>query len=39
MKTKKAEIMARPAYKRYSAQFKEQALERAGRDIPKVAQD
>jgi transposase-like protein len=39
MKTKKVEIMARSAYKRYSAQFKEQALERAGRDIPKVAQD
>ena len=40
MKPKKKEITARSAYKRYTAQFKEQALERAGRDgIPKVAQD
>ena len=40
MKAKKGEITARSAYKRYTAQFKEQALERAGRDgIPKVAQD
>jgi hypothetical protein len=40
MKTKKEEVTARSAYKRYTAQFKEQALERADRDgIPKVAQD
>ena len=41
MKPKKEETTAaRPAYKRYTAQFKEQALERADRDgIPKVAQD
>ena len=40
MKTKKEEVTARSAYKRYTAQFKEQALELAGRDgIPKVAQD
>jgi transposase len=40
MKTKKEELPARSVYKRYTAQFKEQALERAGRDgIPKVAQD
>jgi hypothetical protein len=39
MKTKKEEVTARPAYKRYTAQFKEQALERADRDgVPKVAQ-
>ena len=40
MKTKKEEITARPAYKRYTAQLKGQAPERADRDgIPKVAQD
>jgi transposase len=40
MKTKKEEISARPAYKRYTSQFKEQAIERTDRDgIPKVAQD
>mgnify|MGYP002775276152 CR=1 FL=1 len=40
MKTKKEELPARSAYKRYTAQFKEQALERADRDgIPKVVQD
>ena len=40
MKTKKAEITAQSAYKRHTAQFKEQALERADRDgIPKVVQD
>ena len=40
MKPKKEEITARSAYKRYTAQFKEHALELAGRDgIPKVAQD
>jgi transposase len=40
MKTKKEEITARSAYKRYTAQFKEQALERADRDgIPRVSQD
>ncbi len=40
MKTKKEEMAARPAYKRYATQFKGQALERADRDgIPKVAQD
>ena len=40
MKTKKEELPARSAYKRYTAQFKEQALERADRDgIPKVSQD
>ena len=40
MKTKIEEFPARSAYKRYTAQFKEQALERADRDgIPKVAQD
>lgn len=40
MKTKKEEFPARFAYKRYTAQFKEQALELADRDgIPKVAQD
>ena len=39
-KTKKEEITARPAYKRYTSQFKEQALERTDRDgVPKVAQD
>jgi hypothetical protein len=38
MKTKKEEITARPTYKRYTAQFKEQALGLAERDgIPKVA--
>lgn len=37
MKTKKEEITARPAYKRYTAQFKEQALGLVERDgIPKV---
>jgi hypothetical protein len=37
MKTKKEEFPARPAYKRYIPQFKEQALERADRDgIPTV---
>jgi len=40
MKTKEEVVTARPAYKRYATQFKEQALERADRDgIPKVAQD
>lgn len=40
MKTKKEEFPARSAHKRYTAQFKEQALERTDRDgIPKVAQD
>ena len=40
MKTKKEEITARSAYKRYTSQFKEQALERTDRDgVPKVAQD
>jgi transposase len=40
MKNKKEEFPARSAYKRYTAQFKEQALELANRDgIPKVAQD
>ncbi|MBM3413211.1 MAG: transposase, partial [Bacteroidetes bacterium] len=40
MKTKKEDITVRSAYKRYTAQFKEQALERADKDgIPKVAQD
>jgi transposase len=40
MKTKKEEFPARSAYKRYTAQIKWQALERADRDgIPKVAQD
>jgi len=40
MKTKKEEITARSSYKRYTTQFKEQALERADLDgIPKVAQD
>ena len=40
MKTKKEVITARSAYKRYTSQFKEQALERADRDgVPKVAQD
>ncbi len=40
MKTKKEEFPARSTYKRYTAQFKEQVLERAGRDgIPMVAQD
>ncbi|MEQ1558055.1 MAG: transposase [Methyloglobulus sp.] len=40
MKTKKEEFPARPTYKRYTAQFKEQALERADHDgIPKVSQD
>jgi transposase len=40
MKTKKEELPARSVYKRYTAQFKERALERADRDgIPKVAQD
>lgn len=40
MKTKKEELSARPAYKRYTPLFKEQALERTGRDgIAKVAQD
>jgi transposase len=40
MKAKKEEITARSAYKRYTAQFKEQALERVDRDgIAKVAQD
>ena len=38
MKTEKEDMMSRFAYKRYSAQFKGQALDRAGRDgIPKVA--
>ncbi|MBM4208408.1 MAG: transposase [Gammaproteobacteria bacterium] len=40
MKTKKEEITARFAYKRYTSPFKEQALERTDRDgDPKVAQD
>ena len=40
MKTKKEEFPSLSSYKRYTAQFKEQALERADRDgIPKVAQD
>ena len=40
MKTKKEEISARSAYKRYTSQFKEQAVERTDRDgVPKVAQD
>ena len=40
MKTKKEEVTARSAHKRYTAQFKEQALERADRDgIPRVSQD
>ncbi len=40
MKTKKEEITAWFAYKRYTSQFKEQALERTDRDgLPKVAQD
>jgi transposase len=40
MKTKKEEFPTRSAYKKYTAQFKEQALEFADRDgIPKVAQD
>ena len=40
MKTKKEEITARSAYKRYTSQFKEQALERTDRDgVPKAAQD
>jgi transposase len=40
MKTKKEDLPARSAYKRYTAQFKEQALERADRDgIPKVAKN
>ena len=40
MKPKKEEFPARSAYKRYTAQFKEQALERAGRDgIPAVSKD
>ena len=40
MKTKKEEKPTRSAYKRYTSQFKEQALERTDRDgVPKVAQD
>lgn len=40
MKNKKEEFPARSAYKRYTPQLKEQALELADRDgIPKVAQD
>ncbi len=40
MKTKKEDFPARSVYKIYTAQFKEQALERADRDgAPKVAQD
>ena len=40
MKTKKEVLPVRFAYKRYTPQFKEQALERTDRDgIPKVAQD
>jgi transposase len=40
MKTKKEGLPARSTYKRYTPQFKEQALERTDRDgVPKVAQD
>ncbi|MEQ1635547.1 MAG: hypothetical protein ABL903_02575 [Methylococcales bacterium] len=40
MKTKKEEFPARPVYKRYTAQFKGQALVLSDRDgIRKVAQD
>ena len=39
MKTKKEEVR-KAVRNKYTSQFKEQALERAGRDgIPKVAQD
>jgi transposase len=40
MKTKKEDTTTRSVRNKYTAQFKEQALERADRDgIPKVAQD
>ena len=40
MKTKKEDTTTRSVRNKYTAQFKEQALERAERDgIPKVAQD
>jgi transposase len=40
MKPKKEEVITRSVRNKYSAQFKEQALERADRDgIPKVSQD
>jgi transposase len=40
MKTKKEETTARSVRNKYTAQFKEQALERADRDgIPTVSQD
>lgn len=40
MKTKKEEATTRSFRNKYTAQFKEQALERADKDgIPKVAQD
>jgi len=40
MKPKKEEVITRSVRNKYTAQFKEQALERSDRDgIPKVAQD